>query len=126
MVTEEVLRIAAKNGWSASVSEEPGKVSFDFRRKTLGGVPFCFTAEAGYGNMKHLISEIVSFVDAIEPERCAMEWMIKSGAMATSRYRQAVTDMENIRTEAWLLTCELDEFSGYGNFLCSFPWNGSC
>lgn len=125
-MTEEVLRIAAKNGWSVSVREQPGKVSFDFRRRTLSGVPFSFTAEAGNGNMKHLVSEIVSFVGAIEPEKCAMEWMIKSGAMATSRYRQAVTDMENIRTEAWLLACELDEFSGHGIFLCRFPWRGSC
>lgn len=121
METEDILCIAAKNGWSASFSEQADKVSFDFRRKTLSGVPFCFTAETGNGDAKHLIREIVSFVDAIEPERCAMDWMVKSGAMAVSRYSQAVTDMDDIRTEAWLLACELGEFFGHGNFLCRFP-----
>jgi len=29
--------------------------------------------------------------------------------MASNRYLQAVADMEDIRTEAWLLACELSE-----------------
>lgn len=122
METKDILCIAAKNGWSASFSEQADKVSFDFRRKTLSGVPFCFTAETDNGNVRHLISEIVSFVDAIEPERCAMEWMIKSGAMAVSRYSQAVTDMDAIRTEAWLLACQLAEADGK-SVLAGLPWS---
>ncbi|WP_374693006.1 hypothetical protein [Bacteroides faecis] len=82
---------------------------FDFQRKTLSGVPFSFTAEIADGRMESLVSEIVSFVDAIEPNICAKEWMIRSGAVAANRYLQAVADMEDIRTEAWLLACELSE-----------------
>lgn len=33
-----------------------------------------------------LVSEIVSFVDAIKPKICAKEWMIKLGVLAANRY----------------------------------------
>lgn len=82
---------------------------FDFQRKTPSGVPFSFTAEITDDKTESLVAEIVSFVDAIEPSICAKEWMIKSGVMASNRYLQAVADMEDIRTEAWLLACELSE-----------------
>jgi|SRR3712207_924613 len=104
-----IENIATKNGWNVFVKELPDRVSFDFQRKTLSGVLFCFTADTKDGSMKYLIREIVSFVDAIEPETCAAEWMIKSGALIPSRYQQAVEDMDNIRTEAWLLACELSD-----------------
>ncbi len=35
--------------------------------------------------------------------------MIKSGTVAPNWYLQAVADMEDIRTEAWMLACELSE-----------------
>ena len=104
-----IENIATKNGWNVFVKELPDSVSFDFKRKTLNGVLYCFTADTKDGSMKYLIREIVSFVDAIEPEICAAEWMIKSGALIPSRYQQAVEDMDNIRTEAWLLACELSD-----------------
>lgn len=109
MNNQIIENIAAKNGWNVFVKELPDRVSFDFQRKTLSGVSFCFTAEMKDGSMKYLVQEIVSFVDAIEPETCAVEWMIKSGAVIPYRYQQAVEDMDNIRTEAWLLACELSD-----------------
>ena len=80
MNNQIIENIAAKNGWNVFVKELPDRVSFDFQRKTLSGVSFCFTAEMKDGSMKYLVQEIVSFVDAIEPETCAVEWLIKSGA----------------------------------------------
>ena len=109
MNNQIIENIAATNGWNVFVKELPDRVSFDFQRKTLSGVSFCFTAEMKDGSMKYLVQEIVSFVDAIEPETCAVEWMIKSGAVIPYRYQQAVEDMDNIRTEAWLLACELSD-----------------
>ena len=52
----------------------------------------------------------------------AGEWMIQSGAMAPSRYQQAVNDMDTIRTDAWLLACELREADGK-SLLAGLPWN---
>ena len=95
---------------------------FDFHRKTLSGVPFSFTAEMKDRKLENLIKEIESFVDAIDPETCAGEWMIQSGAMAPSRYQQAVNDMDAIRTDAWLLACELREADGK-SLLIGLPWN---
>ena len=66
--------------------------------------------------MENLISEIMSFVDAINPEVCAWEWMIKSGATSPARYLQAVADMEDIRTKAWLLACDLSKATGKSPF----------
>ncbi|MCS2793807.1 hypothetical protein NXW97_17685 [Bacteroides faecis] len=109
MIDNRIFTIAAKNGWDVSVRLKGLNLCFDFQRKTLSGVPFSFTAEIADGRMESLVSEIVSFVDAIEPNICAKEWMIRSGAVAANRYLQAVADMEDIRTEAWLLACELSE-----------------
>lgn len=41
----EIYGIAAKNGWSVSMSVKNGIRSYDFQRKTLSGVAFSFTAE---------------------------------------------------------------------------------
>ena len=121
MNNQIIKNIAAKNGWNVLVKELPDRVFFDFQRKTLSGVSFCFTADMKDSSMEYLVREIVSFVDAIEPETCAAEWMIKSGAVIPSRYQQAVEDMDNIRTEAWLLACELAEFSEGENYLFRLP-----
>ena len=104
-----IFSIAAQLGWTASAQYKEGKLFFDFQRKTLSGVPFTFTAEMKDGKVSNLVKEIESFVDAIEPETCASEWMVRSGTVAPSRFRQAVSDMDAIRTEAWLLACQLAE-----------------
>ena len=109
MRNKNVFSIAALLGWTVSVKYVDGSLFFDFHRKTLSGVPFSFTAEMKDRKLENLIKEIESFVDAIDPEICAGEWMIQSGAMAPSRYQQAVNDMDAIRTDAWLLACELRE-----------------
>ena len=112
MVENGIYAIAAKNGWNVSLSVRNGIRCYDFHRKTLSGVAFSFTAEVKDDKVSSLANEIVSFVDAINPDVCAWEWMIKSGAMDSSRYLQAVADMEEIRSKAWLLACDLFELSG--------------
>lgn len=109
MMDDKIYAVAAKNGWDVSVRFKGEYLCFGFHQKTLSGVPFSFTAEITDDKTESLVSEIVSFVNAIELEICAEEWMIKSGGLAASRYLQAVADMEDIRTEAWLLACELSE-----------------
>lgn len=109
MIDNRIYTIAAKNGWNVSVRLNSLNLCFDFQRKTLSGVLFSFTAEITDDKAESLVAEIVSFVDTIKPGICAKEWMIKSGVMAANRYLQAVADMEDIRTEAWLLACELSE-----------------
>ena len=112
MVESEIYSIAAKNGWRVSMSVKNGIRCYDFHRKTISGVTFSFIAEVKDDKVSSLTNEIVSFVDAINPDICAWEWMIKSGAMDSSRYLQAVADMEDIRSKAWLLACDLSELSG--------------
>lgn len=116
MVDSKILSIAAKNGWSVSVSMKNEVRCYDFQRKTLSGVPFCFIVKVRDDNMSNLVNEIASFVDAITPTVCAKEWMIKSGAMDSSRYEQAVADMEDIRTKAWLLACDYSDAAGVKSF----------
>ena len=100
MTESEIYSIAAKNDWSVSMSVKNGIRSYDFQRKTLSGVAFSFTAEVKDDKVSSLKNEIVSCVDAIYPDICAWEWMIKSGVMDSSRYLQAVADMEDMRTKA--------------------------
>ena len=74
------------------------------------------------GKVSNLVKEIESFVEAIEPETCASESMVQSGAVAPCRCRQAVSDMDAIRTDAWLLACQLAEADGQ-SVLASLPWS---
>ncbi|MCS3336738.1 hypothetical protein NXU97_25875 [Bacteroides xylanisolvens] len=103
----EIYGIAAKNGWSVSMSVKNGIRSYDFQRKTLSGVAFSFTAEVKDDKVSSLTNEIVSFADAIHPDICAWEWMIKSGRWA----RPGICKLWRIwRTFApkrgcWLATC---------------------
>ena len=120
MMNGNVFSIAAQLGWTASAQYKEGRLFFDFQRKTLSGVPFTFTAEMKDGKVSNLVKEIESFVEAIEPETCASEWMVQSGAVA--RFRQAVSDMDAIRTDAWLLACQLAEADGQ-SVLASLPWS---
>ena len=75
-------------------------------------MPFDFTGEVKDGRADSLAAEIISLVDAIDPEACAREWMVKSGIVSPSMLNLAVADMDGIRTEAWLLVCAFLEFSG--------------
>ena len=117
-----IFNISARHGWSVSMEDMDGIRFLNFKRKTPSGVPFCFTIEAGDGTAGCIAKEIFSFVSAAVPEQCAREWMIQSGAMAPSRYQQAVNDMDAIRTDAWLLACELREAGGK-SLLAGLPWN---
>ena len=124
-MTTNVFAIAIQLGWTAKPRYKDGELYIDFHRKTLSGVPFSFTAKMGEGKIGNLVKEIESFVDAIDPEICAEEWMIKSGVIAPSRLQQAVSDMDAVRTDAWLLACMLAEADGQ-SVLAGLPgsqWN---
>jgi hypothetical protein len=103
----DIIRIANQCGWDAEPHFTDKVMSIDFNRKTPSGVPFCFSAEMADGKVDMLIGELISFVEAAEPAVCAEMWMIRSGVVAPHHYRRAVNDMENIRTEAWILACKL-------------------
>ena len=124
-MTTNVFATAIQLGWTAKPRYKDGELYIDFHRKTLSGVPFSFTAKMGDGKIGNLVKEIESFVDAIDPEICAEEWMIKSGVIAPSRLQQAISDMDAIRTDAWLLACMLAEADGQ-SVLAGLPgsqWN---
>lgn len=124
-MTTNVFATAIQLGWTAKPRYKDGELYIDFHRKTLSGVPFSFTAKMKDGNIGNLVKEIESFVDAIDPEICAEEWMIKSGVIAPSRLQQAISDMDAIRTDAWLLACMLAEADGQ-SVLAGLPgsqWN---
>lgn len=124
-MTTNVFAIAIQLGWTTTPRYKDGELYIDFHRKTLSGVPFSFTAKMGEGKIGNLVKEIESFVDAIDPEICAEEWMIKSGVIAPSRLQQAVSDMDAVRTDAWLLACMLAEADGQ-SVLAGLPesqWN---
>lgn len=124
-MTTNIFAIAIQLGWTTTPRYKDGELYIDFHRKTLSGVPFSFTAKMGEGKIGNLVKEIESFVDAIDPEICAEEWMIKSGVIAPSRLQQAVSDMDAVRTDAWLLACMLAEADGQ-SVLAGLPesqWN---
>jgi len=123
MEYRNLFDIAVRNGWRVFHKEQDGIWIVEFRRKTFSGVPFCFTVEMEYGKVENLVSEIISFADAIDPETCAVEWMILSGAVSPSCYQQAVADMDNIRVEVWLLVYDLLGLIGSSNASLQFPNN---
>ena len=119
----DIIRIAVKQGWLVSVSiSEGNSFYFDFQRRTLGGLPFCFTAELSGGIVGTLVDEIISFVDELDPERYAVEWSDASGQFSPTRYLQAVADMDDIRTRAWLLAVDLSELADKQERLIDLPW----
>ena len=119
----DIIRIAVKQGWHVSVSiSEENSFYFDFQRRTLGGLPFCFTAEFSGGIIGTLVDEIISFVDELDPERYAVEWSDASGQFSPTRYLQAVADMDDIRTRAWLLAVDLSELADKQELLIDLPW----
>ncbi len=103
-MTTNIFAIAIQLGWTTTPRYKDGELYIDFHRKTLSGVPFSFTAKMGEGKIGNLVKEIESFVDAIDPEICAEEWMIKSGVIAPSRLQQAISDMDaffHCKNERW-------------------------
>lgn len=107
MIFREIIEISAKYGWEVSFTRSADTFQLHFRRTTLSGVPFCFSIEVKEKRSGEVCREIISFVDALDPERCAMDWMVKSGAVSPQLFDQAVADMEDIRTKAWLLAYDL-------------------
>ena len=119
----DIIRIAVKQGWLVSVTiSEENSFYFDFQRRTLGGLPFCFTAELSEGIVGTLVDEIISFVDELDPERYAVEWSDASGQFSPTRYLQAVADMDDIRTRAWILAVDLSELADKQSQLLDVPW----
>jgi hypothetical protein len=55
-----------------------------------------------------LVDDILSFIDAFQPDIFARQWCRISGA-GESRYAQTLSDMDGIRTQAWLLAIDLSE-----------------
>ena len=124
MNDNDIKRIAAESGWDAQRIFDTEQWYIDFRRTTPSGVPFCFGVEIDRDIESSIVDEILSFVDAINPAVCAEQWMISSGAVSPTRYRQAVADMEHIRSEAWLLACRYAKAANltYPSRLTSRQW----
>ncbi len=122
MLHSDIIRLASKRGWSVSVTASgENSFFFDFQRRMPGGLSFCFTAELS-GFVGTLVDEIISFVDELDPERYAGEWLEASGPLTPARYFRAVDDMDEIRTQAWLLAIDISELAERQNRLLSPPW----
>lgn len=67
-------------------------------------------------------TEIFSFVDELDPERVAGEWLEASGQFSPTRFCRAVADMDEIRTQALLLAIELAEAVENDNVFFHIPW----
>lgn len=109
MLELTIRRASEEIGWRMTSEYEHGLCFLSFHRKTLSGVPFCFSVETEDYELDNVIREILSFVDALDPKLCAWEWMVKSGVVHPSMYNIAISDMDEIRTQAWLLACNLSE-----------------
>lgn len=122
MLHDNVIKIAVSNGWAVSVTvSADGSYYFDFQCRTLGGLPFCFTAELTGGRIGTLVDEIITFVDALDPERYAAEWLESAEPVSPSRYCQAIADMDDMRTRAWLLAFDLSAEAEKERILLDLP-----
>lgn len=123
----DIIRLAAKNGWSVSVTASgDNSFFFDFQRRTAGDLPFCFTAELSGGLVGTLVDEIISFVDELDPECYAGEWLEASGPLSPARYFRVIDYVDDIRTQAWFLALDILELADLQNKLLSPPlyfWN---
>ena len=98
MILQTIIQVAAQCGWSVTANVRDGNItSFDFRRNTESGVPFCFSADMTGSKPASLVDDIF-----------ARQWCRISGA-GESRYAQTLSDMDGIRTQAWLLAIDLSE-----------------
>ncbi len=109
MILQTIIQVAAQCGWSVTANVRDGNItSFDFRRNTESGLPFCFSADMTGSKPASLVDDILSFIDAFQPDIFARQWCRISGA-GESRYAQTLSDMDGIRTQAWLLAIDLSE-----------------
>lgn len=92
MFVASIFDIAVKYGREVSEFRLNNRLFLDFRRMTISGVPFCFSVDAGEEHAETVFREMLSFIDALDPERCANEWLVKSGRVSSSHYRQAVAE----------------------------------
>lgn len=123
MLHSDIIKIAVKNGWAVSVTASAdGSYYFDFQRRTLGGLLFSFTAELCGGRVGSLVDEIISFVDTLDPERYAAEWLESAEPLTPSCYCQAIADMDDMRTRAWLLAFDLSAEAEKERILFDLPW----
>ena len=81
---------------------------FRFPAQARSGVPFCFCADMTGDNPATLLDDILSFIDAFQPPTFARQWCELSGA-GDSLEARALAEMDDMRTEAWLLAVELSE-----------------
>lgn len=69
MILQTIIQVAAQCGWSVTANVRDGNItSFDFRRNTESGVPFCFSADMTGGKPASLVDDILSFIDAFQPD----------------------------------------------------------
>ncbi len=119
----KIVKIAVSCGWQVSITHcGDGGYYFDFQRMTRNGLSFCFTAMMTGGRISTLVDEIISFVDALDPEHYACEWMETKGNVSPARYLKAVDDMDEMRTLAWLLAIDLSMAAEKESMLPDFPW----
>ena len=123
MLHQNIINIAVSCGWQVSITPcGNGGCYIDFQRMTRNGLSFCFTATMAGGRISMLVDEIISFVDALDPERYACEWMETKGDVSPTRYLKAVDDMDEMRTLAWLLAIDLSTVAEKEALLLDFPW----
>lgn len=80
MILQTIIQVAAKCGWSVTANVRDGNItSFDFRRNTESGVPFCFSADMTGSKPASLVDDILSFIDAFQPDIFARQWCRISG-----------------------------------------------
>ena len=123
MIHSDIIKIAVSSGWQVSITPcGYGGYYFDFQRMTRNGLLFCFTAAMTGGLISTLVDEIISFVDAFDPERYACEWMGRNRDVSPAWYLKAVDDMDEMRTLAWLIAFDLSVAAEKEFLLLEFPW----
>lgn len=109
MTLQTIIRIAGKCGWSVTVMvTDDNSTTFEFRRKTRRGVPFCFCADMTGNNPATIVDDILSFIDAFQPDTFARQWCELAG-VGKSHHARTAADFDDMRTEAWLLAAELSD-----------------
>lgn len=122
MLIRDVIKIAGQYGWCVTVCKTKYGYSFDFKRRLLDGLPFCFTAEMEGNRADTLAGEILSFVDEFDPEQCAGIWLEASGQLSPTRFFSAVAELDEIRSKAFLLAFDISEAAEKENLLFDPPW----
>ena len=122
MLIRDVIKIAGQYGWSVSICKTKYGYSFDFKRRLLNGLPFCFTAEMEGNRPDTLVDEILSFVAEFDPEQCAGIWLEASGQLTPTRFFKAVAELDEIRSKAFLLAFDISELAEKEILPFDPPW----